>query len=249
MSYILDALKKAEAERQLGSVPSVHAQPAFATADAAYARRWRMPLVAASAVLVVAAILSFAVFNPWAGKEDPAVALPAAAPVPAPAPPQQLAAAPAAEAPVAPASPQAAIAPEREAVTRTQSADKAPAAKATPKPSAKEERAVTAKTKKPTANKDGENASTTQKQTTPAEQKAEVPILARHELPPVIQGEIPSFSVNGYIYSPNQTDRTVLINRKLVREGDQIAPGLMLEKLTPSGMVLNYKGYRYRSSY
>ena len=68
-------------------------------------------------------------------------------------------------------------------------------------------------------------------------------------MPQQVQNEIPQLSVGGYLYSTNRADRSVLINNRLLREGEEIAPGFVLEKMTPKGMVLNYKGYRYRTSY
>jgi general secretion pathway protein B len=35
----------------------------------------------------------------------------------------------------------------------------------------------------------------------------------------------------------------------LRHEGEEVAPGLVLEKLQPKGAVMNYKGYRYRVAY
>jgi len=76
-----------------------------------------------------------------------------------------------------------------------------------------------------------------------------VSVATLRELPPQIQREIPAMTVGGYIYSGNKADRSVLINNRLMREGDEVAPGLVLEKMMPNGMVLNYKGYRYRAGY
>ncbi|MDB5764669.1 MAG: hypothetical protein JWQ21_3664, partial [Herminiimonas sp.] len=69
------------------------------------------------------------------------------------------------------------------------------------------------------------------------------------ELPENIQREIPALTISGYIYAGNPADRSVLINNKLLREGDQVAPGLTLEKMMPKEAILNYRGYRYRVSY
>jgi general secretion pathway protein B len=91
-----------------------------------------------------------------------------------------------------------------------------------------------------------------EKKTAPSEPKpvpSEAPLLALHELPEHIQREIPTLSIGGYIYSGNKADRSVLIGKRLLHEGEQIAPDLTLEKLTQRGMVLNYKGYRYRAGY
>lgn len=69
------------------------------------------------------------------------------------------------------------------------------------------------------------------------------------DLPEHIQREIPPLVIGGYLYSATRSDRTVLINNRLLREGDLVAPGLTLESLLAHGMVLDYRGYRYRSTY
>ena len=83
----------------------------------------------------------------------------------------------------------------------------------------------------------------------PAATPAPERIALLQELPAQIQREIPPIAINGYLYASNPADRSVLINNRLRREGDQLADGLTLEKLLPSEMVLNYRGYRYRISY
>jgi general secretion pathway protein B len=37
-----------------------------------------------------------------------------------------------------------------------------------------------------------------------------------------------------------------MINETMLRQGDSIAPGLRLEQITPDGVVLGYKGYRFQ---
>ncbi len=65
------------------------------------------------------------------------------------------------------------------------------------------------------------------------------------ELPPTIQQEIPKLSILFHLYSGNPGDRRVGINNRTLREGDAVAPGLVLEQITPDGMILSYKGYRF----
>lgn len=74
-------------------------------------------------------------------------------------------------------------------------------------------------------------------------------VATLRELPENIQREIPALTISGYIYSNIPSERSVLINKKLLHEGDEIASGLTLEKMMPKEAVLNYKGYRYRMSY
>ena len=74
-------------------------------------------------------------------------------------------------------------------------------------------------------------------------------IMTLRELPDAIQQQIPALQVGGYIYSATPADRSVLINNHLLREGEEITPGLKLEKMMPHGMVLHFQGYRFRVSY
>lgn len=69
------------------------------------------------------------------------------------------------------------------------------------------------------------------------------------QLPDALQREIPRVSVGGYIYSPNPADRLLLVDKMLRREGEELAPGLVLERLLPKYAVMNYRGNRYRVGY
>jgi general secretion pathway protein B len=99
------------------------------------------------------------------------------------------------------------------------------------------------KTAKPVEKKRAESAAATQVSA------AEMPTPALRELPDAIQREVPAMTIGGYIYSGSKADRSVLINNRLLHEGEEVAPGFKIEKLMPNGMVLNYKGTRFRSGY
>lgn len=249
MSYILDALKKAESERHLGTIPNLHTEQPAAIAPLDRTRPsnagpW--PWIALAALS--AALAALAWFRPWQpapGAAAPPVtaALPTQpAPVSANTPPAPPATTISSSAPPSSATPPVTAAPEKEA--------KEKAVKKTP-PSAKPPVERKLAEKKPTRaalprqRKTDLQPQPKQNQEPASEQRA----VALHELPAAIQSEIPALHITGYIYSANKADRTVLINKKLLREGDRIAPDFMLEKLTPTGMVLNYKGYRYRTGY
>jgi general secretion pathway protein B len=68
-------------------------------------------------------------------------------------------------------------------------------------------------------------------------------------LPEVIQREVPKVVFGGYIYSQNPADRLLLVDKTLRSEGEEVAPGLVLERLLPKAAVMNYRGYRYRVPY
>jgi general secretion pathway protein B len=52
--------------------------------------------------------------------------------------------------------------------------------------------------------------------------------------------------MGGYMYSKNPADRLILIDKTLRKEGDEVAPGLQLEKLLPKAAVFSFRGYRYK---
>jgi len=224
MSYILEALKKAQAERARGAVPGVDAQPVPTMAPRAPASVWLWP-TGALAALALAAVL----FWPASDKERPIAAV-------EPTPPVAMRAGESAVRPPAPVSAPAApapapAAPASPASTTAVAASSAPLA--APEPPARP------------ARKMGETASAANTAPAPAPER----IALLQELPAQIQREIPPIAINGYLYASKPADRSVLINNRLRREGDQLADGLTLEKLLPSEMVLNYRGYRYRVSY
>ncbi|HEU4372270.1 MAG TPA: hypothetical protein VFS02_02205, partial [Telluria sp.] len=80
MSYILEALKKAQAERQLGNAPTIHAVPVGAAplAPASASRRPLWIALAAVALVAVAAAIAWRATTP---DVKPAVVV--VAPVPA----------------------------------------------------------------------------------------------------------------------------------------------------------------------
>lgn len=113
MSYILDALRRADAERERGTVPGLHAHPAAAVATDAPAPRAGVPWAWLAAGLLGALVVVLGVLLLTREPLPPAPP-PAAMPAPSPAAPPEVAPpmpAPAAM-PAPPAAPQAA-APSR----------------------------------------------------------------------------------------------------------------------------------------
>lgn len=85
---------------------------------------------------------------------------------------------------------------------------------------------------------------------TPATPVAPAPveehIQSLQELPEPIQRAIPQIALGGYMYSKNPSDRLLLIDKVLRKEGEEVAPGLLLEKLQPKQAVFRFRGYRYK---
>lgn len=69
------------------------------------------------------------------------------------------------------------------------------------------------------------------------------------QLPDIIQRDIPRVSFGGYMYSANPADRLLIVDKALRHEGEEVAPGLVLERLLPKAAVMNFRGIRYRVAY
>jgi general secretion pathway protein B len=248
MSYILDALKKAESERTLGSVPNVHAQPVPLSFIDRELPWWRRPLAWSVPALVLATgMLVWS--EPW--KTGSAVTAITPSPTRMALPSTSNAsgailpsAPPAAEVTVAAPSIPAAPPP----------IEAAPSRKAVPVASGKPGTVLKLASKQveknstpPAASSEPQLAGKTE--AAPAAASPDDIGVTLRELPSNIQREIPSLTIGGYIYAGNPAERSVLINNRLLREGDQIAAGLTLEKMMPREAVLNYRGYRYRVPY
>lgn len=227
MSYILDALKRADAERERGHVPGLHSQsPSALTPPPTSARPKRAGaglLAGASALLLLAATVWWWLSAPGSEQPPPtAVQAPAAAPVPEP--------------PAAPPEPPAPPAPALPILTPAPAPAHAPAGPApvvAPPPGA---RAATTPT--PTVGTIGNGT---------GNGTGNVPSFA--ELPPDIRAQLPQVSVSGSTYSSNPAHRMLIANGKVVHEGEEIAPGLQLETIGPGKAVLNHRGTRYSIGY
>ncbi|HJU70311.1 MAG TPA: general secretion pathway protein GspB [Paucimonas sp.] len=255
MSYILDALRKAESERHLGTVPTLHTASAAAPTGST-AASWRAPwfrIALPSIVLAIAAL--FWVMRPWPASTV-VVARPATAPdssaiAPSVSPPISSplshadsvtpdAPMPAAPARVAEAAAASATLPAPSTAPPVAAATKKPAPKKAKAPAvrAKPNESIAAAQPHP------------QRASIPAAPEPAVPTAPPLQaLPEQIRKEIPPIVISGYIYSSNRADRTMLINQRLMREGERIAPDFQLEKMTMDGAIFNYKGYRYQMPY
>jgi general secretion pathway protein B len=71
-------------------------------------------------------------------------------------------------------------------------------------------------------------------------------VIAVEKLPLSVQQELPKLSISVHAYSDDPAKRLVGIGSRILREGDYVVPGLHLEEITPDGMILSYRGYRFR---
>lgn len=229
MSYILEALKKSQAERQLGELPSIHAPQVQLHDGAASASARRTPVWLALGGVAVAVAAALLLWQPW---QADAAAPAAAAVVPA-------VLAQAVPAPLPVDAPPAAVAPAPVAAFVPPAATAAPVHHARPVAEPKQEtpgQAVSPPVAAPAP-------------AVPPTPAAEESVPGMRDLPEPIQRQIPAIAIGGYIYSKNPADRLLLIDKVLRHEGEELAPGLVLEKLQPKAAIFSFKGYRYRVPY
>jgi general secretion pathway protein B len=245
MSYILDALRRADAERERGAIPSLQSQQnAIVDDDAAPTARSRA-LVWAVAGLAVALIAALA-WNLFGGGHPPparATGEGSVAPA-APAAPVLLPTTPVTPAPDMSAAtpPGAAPALPQEAAPVT--VERAPRVAAVP-------RAVRPRTEsKRTTNRIAESsaaAPAAEANATPA--ASDERIYKPAELPEDVRRDLPKLAINGASYSGDAASRMVMINGQVFHEGDRLAPQLVLERIKLKSAVLSYKGYRYEVTF
>lgn len=83
---------------------------------------------------------------------------------------------------------------------------------------------------------------------TPVQKNPEPELIYWRQLPVEIQRSLPPLSFSVHIYSSDPTSRMVKVNGRVLREGDTISAGLLLDQITPDGVVLAFRGYRFRMS-
>lgn len=245
MSLILDALRRADAERQRGGVPGLHAQtgitlPTHGGTGPQAASRQHWLLLGAVGALLLAGLAVLAWLRIGTPAPVPAAALPVAVPAAvlvatpaaasvaataASAPPQPgvLAATP------APALPQPAGVPPQPAGVPPRPA----AAPHGPAPIALLPRPVAAPALPRTPAAQQVAAAAAQR----------LPTLA--DLPEALRRALPAMTLGGSMYAEQPALRMVIINGQVVHEGDRLAPELLVQQIRPKSVVLNLRGQAF----
>ncbi len=245
MSYILDALRRADEARRLhepGRAPGL--PDPVAPTGPSRARRV-MPLLLAAAALVAASV-------GWlAGNEVSPQAETGHAEAPAAPPPVT----PTHTGTPSPPVPEAvATAPQPEPA-RTDEADRAllpqPAAPTAPRARATEAIAAVA-VAPPVANRETEPANEPQRGTSagetsvPTRAPEDQPILAWHDLPAEQRRGLPRPRLDVHVHADDPAARFVMVGMRKYREGDALPDGSVLERIERDGIQLDYRGQRYR---
>ncbi len=65
------------------------------------------------------------------------------------------------------------------------------------------------------------------------------------DLPRQLQAEIPKLKFAGHTFSEEPSQRMIIINGKILKEGDMIDPNTRLAEITWDGVAIDYKGTRF----
>jgi general secretion pathway protein B len=65
------------------------------------------------------------------------------------------------------------------------------------------------------------------------------------ELPVTLRQQLPQLAISGYILD-KEAGSLAIIDGKVMRVGEEAAPGLRIEKIDTNGVTFNYQGYRFR---
>jgi general secretion pathway protein B len=266
MSYILDALRKADAQRQRDPARGIHAQPLGSSASGPQPGSGRgVRLWSAAAVAVVAlssgawylyrdqvpdvsgrhtggAVRTPASLTTLAQAQTAPLAgsngVPPTAPASVPAPAPRAAAAPAPGVAPAPAINPAPVInpPPAPAQTFTPSGDP----RATSQPTMRNAPPPTVQTTPRTA-----------RMAPPRVPAVSAPVAASTLSPPVagLPPDAPKLVLGGGVYSANRAQRMLIVNGQVFNEGSEVAPGVTLEEMKPRTVVLRFHGARYTVAY
>jgi general secretion pathway protein B len=247
MSYILDALRRADAERERGEVPSLHTQQygALPGDDVDPGR----PLLLIGTIVFLALALAGALGWHFWGSGDASTRVAAqgavsALPVPSAALPAAGMAASAA------ANPAAIQAPPLPLPAASAAPAAAPSASSSPTPSIatsrESKRHVAAAALRASAH-DARRPGTARTASTSASSGPAGNGTAA--LPDALRRELPALAFGGASYSKDAASRMVIFNGRVFHEGDTLAPELVLEQIKLKAAVLTYKGYRYELAF
>lgn len=246
MSYILDALRKSEQERLAGGVPGLHSPQAAPPETAASRYDWKV-------LAVILVVLNAGAIGWWLAARRGVPATPASSP--SAIPPQRAAMpaqpqVPARSAPMAsPAGSEGAVPPPA-----APAAAEPPAPASAPQPSMAPPSAARAAI--PPAPRPAPQIAPSAVVAHPPPAAPPVPeeapapappkgIVAFADLPASVRKALPPLQIGGYAEGSG-SDAMLLVNDRLVSEGDEIGGGVRVLKISPDGAVFGFRGYRFR---
>lgn len=248
MSYILDALKKSDQERKQESPPnlhSVHGYPPSFKEPSPYIQPLKLVLLALVSVLFVGLGVYF-----FQQTEKPPTAPPRAR-VSGELPPTLKK-----EPHEKETSPEETI--SEQAVLQETAVAETPPEEAIPEesvdmidsPPAKNQEIPSTPVRIPREGRkilfsiSGSPAETLATPAKPSEPPSPLPLVKN--LPENLRSQLPQFHFAGHTYSEDPAQRMIIINNTISREGDKIDLNTRLVEITWEGVVIDYKGIKFR---
>jgi general secretion pathway protein B len=228
MSFILDALRKSEHERQRQAGPGIAELPVARATS-----RYPVVLLAVGALLAInlVVLLYWLLKNdaPPVVQEEPVAAQPA----PAPMPTEEIQRPVAVVVPRAPEAPAPQPVQEREVRPLAAEVEAGPPPDSSPPPAPDPSLLPAVPPPAPRV--------TYQQQ--PAPDASYVPRI--DTLPPQATAGMPALNLDLHIYSTDPAQRAVFINGNRYRAGDSLPQGIDVVAITPDGAVLRYQGRQF----
>jgi general secretion pathway protein B len=235
MSYILDALRKADAQRERDPARGIHARPApIASARGGPATARAAWITAAVVVAAGAAWFMWPQASPPSARDAVKASTPEAVQATpgfvavAPAPVVSVATSVLPPAPPPLPAPAVVRAPVKAPQTVVAAAVTTAPGSAAPAPVAAASPAAPAAAASPA----------------PADR-----IFAVADLPADVQRELPKLAITGGVSSENPAQRLLIVGGQVVSEGAELAPGVVLEQIRARTAVLRFRGFRYSVPY
>ncbi len=228
MSYILEALKKSQQERNLGQVPTLERLPVLESAEPRKIPYWGLAAVILAGLAVFIAL--------YAAFREPPPRKPALQVSPFqvhPAAPEKT------TADLNPVSPAPVPVPEAPPPVAEEPLEETTWEEAFPPP-------VESKLQVPEdlrAEIEAFKRSLSPKPKAPKPPKEIPPEELR--LPEAVQVRLPAFLMTVHLYDAEPAKRFVLINGRKLREGQRTRTGIRVQQILPNGAVLSYEGHQF----
>lgn len=229
MSYILDALKKSEKERQRGTVPDLLTVQEDMLQLPPKRFPWRYVVLA---VIVAAAGVAARMLLPLANQVPAAPAVIQQPVVEPPALPQR----DLSVLPPAPLTEQRAAAKRLPVPEDNKEMDIV-------RPEGLPGRPLSVKAHAPVPQDSEKPAVSARQEVLPPADPEK--IYRVKELPAALQKTLPPLSLSAFMYSSNPELRMVRINSQMMREGQELTAGVRLQEITADGVILTSQGYRF----
>jgi general secretion pathway protein B len=235
MSYILDALKKSEQERKQGEIPGLSSLQAHSLPPR-YSSRMLIYLLSGILLLIALTIGLWLFFRqpPTPTPAEPTSEITTETALPQAARPQEIASE---TLPIAQETPQDKLNQPTIIAKPDTPTIKEPTPEPKSSPGTVEQPPATAA--------DIENNEPFLPDDQDSPPPAQPELLSFANLPPDIRSALPKLVIAAHYYSSKPSARMASINGRIMRQGQSVSDGLVLEEIIREGVILSFHDYRF----